>query len=51
MGIILGFRQQYRESKNWEQADALRQRLSELGIVIEDRPEGPTWRVERGGGE
>ena len=50
MKIILGIRQQYRERKDWEQADVLRQQLSELGIAIEDRPEGPTWRVERGGG-
>jgi len=50
MNIVLGIRQQYRERKDWEQADVLRQQLSELGIAIEDRPEGPTWRVERGGG-
>jgi cysteinyl-tRNA synthetase len=47
MGIILGIRRRYRESKDWEQADTLRQQLAELGIVVEDRPEGPAWRVER----
>lgn len=49
MNIVLDMRQRYRESKDWEQADALRQRLSELGVVVEDRPEGPAWRLERGG--
>jgi cysteinyl-tRNA synthetase len=49
MDIILDIRRQYRDSREWEQADALRRRLSELGVVVEDRPEGPTWRLERGG--
>ena len=49
MDIVLSFRRQYREGKNWEQADALRERLSELGVVVEDRPEGPTWYVRREG--
>ena len=47
MAIILRIRRRYRETKDWEQADTLRQQLTELGIVIEDRPEGPAWRVER----
>jgi cysteinyl-tRNA synthetase len=47
MDIILGIRQKYRETKDWDQADALRRRLNELGILVEDRPEGPTWQVER----
>jgi len=47
MAIILRIRRRYRETKDWEQADTLRQQLTELGIVVEDRPEGPAWRVER----
>ena len=50
MDIILDIRQRYRDTKGWDQADALRRRLTELGIVVEDQPEGPAWRVERGGG-
>ena len=50
MDIILDTRQRYRETKDWDRADTLRRRLTELGIVVEDRPEGPAWRVERGGG-
>ncbi len=49
MNIILGIRQQYRQARDWEQADVLREQLKELGIVVEDRPEGPTWRIEREG--
>ncbi len=50
MDIILDIRQQYRNAKEWEQADTLRRQLAELGIVVDDRPEGPVWRVERRGG-
>ena len=50
MEIVLGLRRRYRENKEWEHADALRQRLNELGIVIEDRPDGPMWYVRRKGG-
>jgi len=46
MDIIVDIRRRYREAKDWEQADALRSQLAELGIAVEDRPEGPTWRLE-----
>lgn len=46
--IILDIREQYRREQNWEEADALRERLARLGIVVDDRPEGPIWRVEHG---
>ncbi len=48
MDIILGIRQRYREVKDWEQSDALRDRLEALGITVEDRPDGATWRLEHG---
>ena len=34
-----------RERQDWAQADALRDRLAEAGIVLEDTPEGVRWRV------
>ncbi len=46
MRIILDLRQEYRQAKDWARADAIRARLAALGIVVEDRPEGPTWRLE-----
>ena len=46
MGIIMRLRQEHREAREWQRADALRKELSELGIAIEDRPDGPTWRIE-----
>ncbi len=49
MDVILSIRRRYRENRDWDQADALRRRLMELGIVVKDQPDGPTWRVERRG--
>lgn len=50
MDIVLAVREQYRQAEKWEQADALRECLADLGIVIEDRAEGPVWRLEHGKG-
>jgi len=48
MDVILGLRQQYRAARDWDQADLLRRQLAGLGVVIDDRPDGPVWRLERG---
>ena len=37
-------RNEARASKNWAQADQARDRLNELGIVLEDSSEGTIWR-------
>ena len=47
MDVILDIRRRYRDARDWERADVLRQQMMALGIVVEDRPDGPTWRVER----
>ncbi|MFU9138264.1 cysteine--tRNA ligase [Erwinia tasmaniensis] len=33
-----------RREKNWAQADIARDKLNELGIVLEDGPQGTSWR-------
>jgi cysteinyl-tRNA synthetase len=48
MEIVLDIRARYREAKRWNEADALRDRLAELGIGVEDRPDAATWHLERG---
>jgi cysteinyl-tRNA synthetase len=47
MDIILGIRETCRQTKDWEQADALRRQLTEIGIAVEDRAKGPVWHKER----
>ncbi|MEA3377560.1 MAG: cysteine--tRNA ligase [Chloroflexota bacterium] len=48
MDIILDVRERYRQAEAWEQADEIRDRLADLGIGLDDRPEGTTWRLEHG---
>ena len=33
-----------RSDKNWEKADEVRGQLDELGIVLDDTPEGTVWK-------
>jgi cysteinyl-tRNA synthetase len=39
-------REDLRSARHWQEADAIRDGLSELGITIADGPEGATWRKE-----
>ncbi len=41
---LVAERQLARKDKNFARADAIRAVLAEQGIIIEDCPEGPTWR-------
>src|SRR5579884_1980048 len=42
--VLLQIRKELRAARNFQLADQIRARLAELGVVIEDRPEGTTWR-------
>ena len=37
-------REKARSDKNWEKADEVRKQLDELGIVLDDTPEGTIWK-------
>ncbi len=43
--LLVDLRQQARESRDWARADAIRDRLAELGVALEDGPEGTRWRL------
>ncbi len=42
--VLIDTRNELRAAKQWEQADNIRDRLSELGIIIEDKKEKVAWR-------
>jgi cysteinyl-tRNA synthetase len=33
-----------RAAKDWAQADVARDKLNELGVIVEDGPQGSSWR-------
>ena len=44
--LLVSTRGELRAAREWELADGIRARLAELGVLLEDRPEGTTWRYE-----
>lgn len=43
---LLKERAEARASKDWPRADEIRDKLNELGVVVEDSPDGPVWRLQ-----
>lgn len=43
---LLELRAQLRHQKNYALADAIRDRLADAGVVVEDSPQGSSWRWE-----
>ena len=47
MELLIALRDEARKSKNFALADVIRNRLKELGVVLEDRPDSSTnWKKE-----
>jgi cysteinyl-tRNA synthetase len=47
--LLLELRDQARSEKAFDRADAIRDRLQKLGVVIEDTPSGTRWHLDAGG--
>ena len=41
---LIQLRQYARSNKDWKEADRIRDELNELGVVLEDKPQGTIWR-------
>ena len=44
MELVLKARQNYRLSKQYAEADELRQTLADVGLTVEDTRDGPRWK-------
>ncbi|MFP4343158.1 MAG: cysteine--tRNA ligase [Anaerolineales bacterium] len=44
--LIVELREDYRTEKDWERADAIRQELADLGVVLADNPDGTAWQLK-----
>lgn len=44
---LIDMRQEARQDRDWARADAIRDQLSDLGIALEDSPDGTRWRPSR----
>ena len=42
--VLIEARQTARKEKNWAEADAIRDKLGEMGIILEDTPQGVKWK-------
>ena len=45
MNLLIEMRTEARSEKNFALSDKIRDRLKELGITLEDRPDGTSWKV------
>ena len=43
--LLLTVRQDLRRAKQWALSDKIRDELKALGVVVEDTPQGSTWRL------
>jgi cysteinyl-tRNA synthetase len=49
IGLLIELRQAARKNKDFATADAIRDKLARLGIILEDKPGGiTTWRRANG---
>lgn len=45
LDLLVAIRTEARKAKNFQVADRIRNGLAELGVVLEDRPDGTAWRI------
>jgi len=47
IGLLIETRRRLREEKHFQLADEIRNKLAELGITLEDTPQGTVWKRKR----
>ena len=46
ISLLIDLRAAARKNKDYATGDTIRKRLTELGVVLEDRPDGTSWKIE-----
>jgi cysteinyl-tRNA synthetase len=46
LDLLVELRTRVRQEKNFALADDIRKKLAELGVTLEDRPDGTTWKID-----
>lgn len=44
IALLISTREDLRRNRHWEMADTIRRRLTELGVTLEDTPQGTRWK-------
>ncbi|UJS21812.1 MAG: cysteine--tRNA ligase [Candidatus Brocadia sp.] len=44
MKVLIDIRNELRKAKQWQLSDFIRNKLSEIGIVLDDKPDSTTWK-------
>ena len=44
MQVLFDTRNELRKTKQWQLSDFIRNKLSEIGIALDDKPDGTTWK-------
>ncbi len=47
IGNLIWVRNEMRRAQKWQEADLVRSRLAEVGITLEDTPQGTVWKYKR----
>jgi cysteinyl-tRNA synthetase len=45
--ILADLRTAARKNKDFATSDAIRNQLAQVGVVLEDRPDGTAWKISR----
>ena len=47
IGLLASIRDDLRQNQQWQLADRIRKGLADLGVTLEDTPQGTTWKYKR----
>jgi cysteinyl-tRNA synthetase len=45
--LLVDLRAAARKNKDYATSDTIRNRLAEMGVILEDRPDGTAWKISR----